>query len=150
MLKIKSILFILLMSLVFTSCDTTFDGYRYSIESVRNSEPFYDEYDYIFTAERENFIVDFLVSGDFVRIIKIDSKEENGKLLYKIKNKSTFSISESLDNSQAQGDDAWTKTGNFPFQVEYMIVPKSIDGLQEGFNFIYNNTECILLYRIVE
>lgn len=149
-MKIKCISLILLLSLVFASCSTTFDGYSYSIESVRNSESCYEKYDYIFTAEQENFIADFLISGDSIRIIKIDRKEKNDKVLYKIKNKSTFTISESLNNSKVQGDDAWIKTGNYPFQVEWMIATENTDGLQDGFKFIYNDTECVLLYRIVE
>lgn len=149
-MKIKFTLFALLCSLVFTSCNTTFDGYSYSIVNTRNGESFYDEYDYIFTVDQEDRIVDFLIQGDYMRIIKIDCQEKNRKKLYKIKNKSTFSISESLTYSQFHMDDTWIKTNNFPFQVEWMIVPKNSDSLQEGFCFIYNDIECILLYRIVE
>lgn len=147
------IVLVLLLSLIFTSC-TTIDGYSYSIEDARNSQSFYakfyDDYDYIFTAEQENRIVDFLICGDYVRIIKIDCKENNGKRLYKIKGASTSSISESLSHSESQREEAWTKTSNFLFQVEWMIVTKNTDSLQEGFDFTYNGKECVLLYRIIE
>ena len=149
-MKIKFILFVLLCSLFFASCSTTFDGYNYNIEHARNSESFYNKYDYIFTVEQDDCIVDFLINGDYVRIIKIDCKENNGKQLYKIKSKYTSSINESLSYSETHGDNAWIKTSNFPFQVEWMIVTKNIDDLQEGFDFTYNDIECVLLYRIIE
>lgn len=149
-MKIKYMLFVLLLLLVFTSCGTTFDGYSFSIEDARKSESFYNEYDYIFTVEQENRIVDFLIYDDYVRVIKIDCKEKKNKKLYEIKNKSTFLISESLLCSEVQREDAWTKTSNFPFQVEWMILPKTTESLQEGFCFIYNDIECMLLYRIFE
>ena len=149
-MKIRFILFVLLCLLVFTSCSTTFDGYNYNIEDARNSDSLYDKYDYIFTVEQDDRIVDFLINGDYVRVIKIDCKENNGKQLYKIKNKSTFLINESLAYSETHGDNAWVKTDNFPFQVEWMIVTKNVGNLQDGFDFIYNDIDCVLLYRIIE
>ncbi len=140
----------MMLMFVFSSCSTTFDGYSYSIEDARNSESFYDEYDYIFTIEQDDRVVDFLVHGDYLRILKFDCKEKNGNMLYQIKSKSTFSISESLAHSETQGENVWLKTSNFPFQVEWRIVTQDVDLLQEGFDFTYNDIKCVLLCRIIE
>ena len=71
-------------------------------------------------------------------------------MLYQIKSKSTFSISETLAYSESKSENVWIKTSNFPVQVEWSIVAKDSDVLQEGFEFVYNGIEYVLLYRIVE
>lgn len=149
-MKIKCILLILLLSLICTSCGALFYGYSYSIEDARKKEPLYDEYDYLFTIEQENLVVDFLICGEYIRVLKFDCKYEYGHKLYKIKSSSTFLISENLTYSEDPEENAWNKTGNWPFQVEWMITTKNIDSEHENFKFMYNDIECALLYRIIE
>ena len=148
----KNLSFILLLNLILllilTSCSTTFDGYSYNIDDARNHESsYYDEYDHIFTAENDGYLIDFLVCGEQLHIIKFDIKEQGNTTLYKIKNRSIFSINEALAYSKSENSEDWTKTGNLPFQVEWSIVEKNIE-TPKGFEFTYNNTECVLLYRI--
>ena len=149
-MKKRNYVLIILLLFVFTSCNTTFDGYSYNIQDARSEESFFDEYDYIFTIEQEKNVIDFLIQGDYLRIIKFDCKERNGNMLYQIKSKATFSISETLAYSESKSENVWIKTSNFPFQVEWSIVAKDADVLQEGFEFVYNGIEYVLLYRIVE
>ena len=149
-MKTKFLAFAILFSLVFTSCSTTFDGYYYSVENAKNSESFYNQYDYIFTIEKENQIIDFIIDGNYMRIIKIECKEGKDSLLYKIRNKSTFLINEILAYSDTYEEQVWIKTGNYPFQVEWSVSYKTTEKNEEGFDFTYNGMECVLLYRIVE
>ena len=121
----KKILFLLLLILslifVFTSCSTTFDGYSYNIDDARKNESsFYEDYDYFFPTESNGDFIDFLICGKQLRIVKFDTKEQNKNTLYQIKSKATFLIDEALL------DDTWTKTGAFPFQVEWQAVCTSV------------------------
>lgn len=149
-IKIKCILLILLLSLICTSCGSLFYGYSYSIEGARKKESFYDEYDYIFTIEQETRAVDFLICGEYIRILKFDCKYEYDRKVYNIKSRSTFFIKENLTYDEEPGEDTWGKSGNWPFQVEWIITTKNIDDAQGYFNFIYNDIECILSYRIID
>ena len=146
----KKVIFILssiILILSLTSCKTTFDGYSYNIDDARKQEAsYYEKYDYIFTVEDDGFFVDFLICGRQLRIVKFDTKKQSNTTLYQIKSKSTFLIAEALSCSEAE--DAWTKTGNFPFQVEWLITEKDIES-GKGFEFTYNNTECLLQYSIL-
>ena len=148
----KKVLSVLLLStlliLVFTSCKTTFDGYSYNIDDARKQEAsYYEEYDYIFSIEDDGNYVDFLVCGAQLRIVKFDTKEQSNTTLYKIKSKATFLIDEALASTDSET--AWTKTGNFTFPMEWRIIEKDIDSV-EGFEFTYNNTICLLQYRIYQ
>jgi len=144
------LLLTLILMFVFASCSTTFDGYSYSLDDARKNETsYYDEYDYIFKVEQNGYFVDFLVCGDRLHIIKFDIKEKSNTTLYKIKSKSTFLIDESLPLSESENEFSWIKSGNFPFQVEWLIVEKNIE-TPEGFEFVYDNVACVLLYRINE
>ena len=136
----------ILLILTLTSCKTTFDGYSYSIDDARDQESsYYEEYDYIFSIEDDGNYVDFLVCGGQLRIVKFDTKEKNNTALYKITSKATFFIDEALASTNPET--AWTKTGNFPFQIEWRIIEKDIVS-EEGFEFTYNNTICLLQYRV--
>ena len=108
-MKGKCMLFILLLSFVCTSCGVNFYGYSYSIEDARKNESFYDEYDYLFTIEQENLAVDFLICGEYIRILKFDCKYEYGRKVYNIKNISTFFIAENIIYEEDPGEDAWNK-----------------------------------------
>ena len=142
----KKLIFLLLLILTITpmvsSCTTTFAGYSYNIDDARNNESsYYEDYDYFFPIESEGYFIDFLICNKQLHIVKFDTKEQNKNTLYKVKSKATFLIDEALL------DDAWTKTGAFPFQVEWRIIEKDIE-TTEGFEFIYNNTTYMLQYRI--
>ena len=144
--KMKKLIFLLLLILTITSmvssCTTTFDGYSYSIDDARKNESsFYEDYDYFFPTESNGDFIDFLICGKQLRIVKFDTKEQNKNTLYQIKSKATFLIDEALL------DDTWTKTGAFPFQVEWRIIEKDSE-TTEGLEFIYNNTTYMLQYRI--
>ena len=92
----------------------------------------------------DNYI-DFLVCGGQLRIVKFDTKEQSNTTLYKIKSKATFLIDEALASTDSET--AWTKTGNFPFQIEWRIIEKDSE-TTEGLEFIYNNTTYMLQYRV--
>ena len=144
--KMKKFLFVLSLTLtvtlLFVSCSTTFDGYSYNIDDARKNESsFYEDYDYFFPTESEGYFIDFLICGKQLRIVKFDTKEQNKTTLYQIKSKATFLIDEALL------DDTWTKTGSFPFQVEWRIIEKDSE-TTEGLEFIYNNTTYMLQYRV--
>ena len=146
----KKILSMLLLStlliVVLTSCKTTFDGYSYSIDDARDQESsYYEKYDCIFSVEDDGICVDFLIHGGQLRIVKFDTKEKGNTTLYKITSKATFLINEAL--AFTDPETAWTKTGNLPFQIEWRIIEKDIDS-EEGFEFTYNNTICLLQYRV--
>ena len=145
--KMKKFLFVLSLTLtvtlLFVSCSTTFDGYSYSIDDARKNESsFYEDYDYFFPTESNGDFIDFLICGKQLRIVKFDTKEQNKNTLYQIKSTATFLIDEALL------DDTWTKTGAFPFQVEWRIIEKDSE-TTEGFEFTYNDTKYTLQYRFV-
>ena len=133
---------ILSLTFIFSACSTTFDGYSYNLDDARKNESsIYEEYDYFFAAEGEGYYIDFLIRGKQLSIVKFDTKEQNKTTLYKIKSKATFSIDEALV------DNTWTKSGAFPFQVEWRIIEKDTEEA-EGFEFVYNNITYMLQYRI--
>ena len=69
---------ILIVTLLFASCTTTFDGYSYSIDDARKNEAsFYEDYDYFFPTESDGYFIDFLICGKQLRIVKFDTKEQN-------------------------------------------------------------------------
>ena len=149
----KKILCILCLLLIFSSCSKTFDGYSYSLEDERKSEKVYNSYDYFFTAEQDNVIVDFLIRDGLLHIVKIDCKEQGSKTVYKVKSTASYSVVEALAYFEKTGKVHWVQTGKFPAQVEWTIVTENVPDAQqadEGFEFFYNDTLCILYYRILK
>ncbi len=154
MRKILCILISALLILVFCSCSVTFDGYSYTLNHARTSEKkYYGEYDYLFTAEKENTIVDFLINGDYLHIIKIDIRGSGSTAQYKVKSTASYLISNSLYNSETLDGYYWIQTGKYPIQVEWLVVTKKFNESHykyDGFEFIYKDTECLLCYRIIQ
>lgn len=153
-MKRKSLLLVvLLLIFAFSSCGKTFDGYSYTIDDARKSQKCYETYDYIFTAEQSNTVVDFLISDGILYIAKIDVRDSNSNAQYKVISVASYSIDESLYDSEVRGEYYWVQTGKTPIQVEWLVVNKEFNDAHEkynGFNFVYKEKECVLCYKIVE
>ena len=137
----------------FSSCGKTFDGYSYSIDDARGGEKCYEAYDCIFTAEQNNTVVDFLINKNVLYVVKIDAKDGGSNAKYKVSSVASYSIDESLYDSEVRGEYYWVQTGKTPIQVEWLVVNKEFNDAHEkynGFDFIYKEKECVLCYKIIE
>ncbi len=153
-MKRKSLLLVvILLIFAFSSCGKTFDGYSYTIDDARGGEKCYETYDYIFTAEQSNTVVDFLVNKNVLYVVKIDVKESGSNAKYKVSSVASYSIDESLYDSEVRGEYYWIQTGKTPIQVEWLVVNKEFNDAHEkynGFDFVYKEKECVLCYKIIE
>ena len=134
----------------FFACSRTIDGYFYELDDARNEEQkYYEQYDYLFTAEEEGIIIDFIIDGDQLHIVKIEITERDSNRLYWARSISTSFIHNSEKNTEYE----WNTTSNFVKQVEWLIVSKEFNESHnnyQGFNFVYNDKQCVLCYRISE
>lgn len=144
---------VLLLTVALCACNTTFDGYYYNLDDVRKVEKSYANCDYLFTVEHDDQIVDFIIKGETVSIIKIHCRGEAPHTQYRAKSTVTFPIEESLYDSQVRNKYYWNKSGNYPIQVEWLIVSKEFNDSRDkfmGFEFEYKDVLCCLCYRIGE
>ena len=134
----------------FFACSRTIDGYFYELDDARNEEQkYYEQYDYLFTAEEEGIIIDFIIDGDQLHIVIIEITERDSNRLYWARSISTSFIHNSEKNTEYE----WNTTSNFVKQVEWLIVSKEFNESHnnyQGFNFVYNDKQCVLCYRISE
>ena len=150
MKKILISLIVVTLIICLCACNKTFDGYYYNLEDARNEEQkYYEQYDYLFTAEEEGIIIDFIIDGDQLHIVKIEITERNSNRLYWARSISTSFIHNSEKNTEYE----WNTTSNFVKQVEWLIVSKEFNESHnnyQGFNIVYNDKQCVLCYRISE
>ena len=153
MRKYVALFSILILALLLSGCNVTFDGYYYNLDDARAAEKIYSEYDNIFTAKYEDKIVDFVICGDIMRISKIDCRGEGEKTQYNIKSTSSYIIAEHIAEFNSDNDYHWTMTGNFCVQVEFAIVTKEFNASRDNyecFEFVYEDTTYCLCYKIYE
>jgi hypothetical protein len=150
MKKLLISLIVVTLIICLCACNKTFDGYCYNLEDARNEEQkYYEQYDYLFTAEEEGIIIDFIIDGDQLHIVKIEITERDSNRLYWARSISTSFIHNSEKNTEYE----WNTTSNFVKQVEWLIVSKEFNQSHnnyQGFNFVYNDKQCVLCYRISE
>ena len=129
----------------------TFDGYSYSLEDARAEETAYQKYDYLFTAQEENVVIDFIVDGDVICIVQIHYRGEPPKTQYKVRSVTKMLISQNLYYSQTQDAYEWSTTGKYLIPVEWSAVSREFDDSHDKlgkFEFVYNDEPCRLCYRI--
>ncbi len=127
----------------------TFDGYRYSLEKEREASGYYNDYDYLFTVPKDDYIVDLIIDGDNYKIITIYIRGKKNKQ-YNVKFCSTGSITASLYNSNKLDEYYWIEHGNKPFKKSVLIVSKAYNDSHDklnGFEFEYRGEPHILCYK---
>lgn len=143
----------LILTLLFSSCNVTFDGYYYHIDEARADEKIYLQYDYMFTTEREDKIVDFVINDGKLQISKIVCRNSGGKTQYKAKAISAFIMDEHIASFNSNNGYHWSKTSNIPYQVEFCIVTKAFKDSHnefECFEFEYDGIDYCLCYKFSE
>lgn len=150
---LAGLILICAIAICLSACTQTFDGYMYSLDSAREQEANYREYDFLFTAEQENVVVDFLITGNELRIVKIVSRESilSNKKQFRIVATSVFNIDESIYESESNNKYYWISSGNKPIQVEWLVVSKHFNDSHEnisGCEFTYMGEDFYLCYKI--
>ncbi|MBE6681867.1 MAG: hypothetical protein E7600_06260 [Ruminococcaceae bacterium] len=134
---------------LFCSCGVTFDGYRSNLDEERKASGYYDEYNYLFTVQKDDYIVDFVVYDEHYSIITIYTRGENNKQ-YNVRSCSTGSISASLYYTNELDKYYWVEHWNMPFKKSILIVSKSYNDSHEklnGFEFEYRGEPHLLCYK---
>ncbi len=142
------VLSLILALAMFASCAITLDGYSRDVEHARKAEDVYKSYDYIFSAEHDNGVVDFLIDGESLSIVKIIRTERNGKELYKVKCASTFQLDGLVGGAGASEVSYWEKTWDSIIEVEFAVIRNDGTARENSFSFKYNGNDYLLLYRM--
>ena len=151
MKKIKSIGLLFIISLIFSGCATTFDGYYYDLEKARGSKnSFYNQYDKLFTVEYAGGMIDFIIQNDSLHIVQILTRNDNTQ--FYVKAHTTYHISECLNGSKSKNQYDWlSSTALEPQQYRWCIVEKSYNEQNfniEAFEFAYQDTIVHLCYEM--
>lgn len=152
MKKVKFFGLLFVISLIFSGCATTFDGYYYDLEKARCSEnDIYNQYDQLFTVKYVGGMIDFVIQDDSVHIVQILVRNDNTQ--FYVKARSTYLISECLKGSKYKNQYDWlNSTALEPQQYRWCIVEKSYNEQNlniEAFEFVYQNTFVHLCYEMI-
>ena len=144
-----AILFV--VSVIFSGCATTFDGYYYDLEKARCSESdIYNQYDQLFTVEYAVGMIDFVIQDDSLHIVQILARNDNTQ--FYVKAHSTYRVSECLHGSKSKNQYDWLcSTALEPQQYRWCIVEKSYNEQNlniEAFEFAYQDTIVHLCYEM--
>lgn len=152
MKKIKFFALLFVISIIFSGCATTFDGYYYDLEKARFSEnDIYNQYDQLFTIEYAGGMIDCVVQDDSLHIVQILTR--NGNTQFYVKTRTTYRISECLSGSKSKNQYDWLhSTALEPQQFHWCLVEKSYNEQNlniEAFEFSYQDTLVHLCYEMI-
>ena len=84
MKKINFFVLLFVISVIFSGCTTTFDGYYYDLEKARCSEDdIYNQYNQLFTVECAGGMIDFVIQNDSLHIVQILARNNNTQFYVK-------------------------------------------------------------------
>lgn len=152
----KFLISVIIVTLIicFCSCNKTFDGYYYNLEDARNEEQkYYEQYDYLFTAEEEDILVDFIIDGEQINIISFRTRERNDKIQYRLTDIHSTILSYNINSFKDENQYVWEKEGLWENLLEWSVVTEEFNKSHnnyKGFSFSYNENEFFLCYRISE
>ena len=152
MKKIKFFGLLFVISVIFSGCATTFDGYYYDLEKARCSEnEIYNQYDQLFTVEYAGGMIDFVIQDDSLHMVHILARNDNTQ--FYVKAHITYRVSECLNSSKSKNQYEWLcSTALEPQQYRWCIVEKSYNEQNlniEAFEFAYQDTFVHLCYEMI-
>lgn len=139
-----------LFIIILNAC-STFNGYYYDLNKVREESKIYKNSDFTFTKETNNLIIDSVIKDNALYIIEIVIKNTDNKLKYKIKHTSSFSIEESIAQFSKSPEYIWNKSSELsPAEYSWCIVSKDFNDKHNcylSYEFIYASNTYNLIYR---
>ena len=154
MKKILISLIVVTLIICLCACNKTFDGYYYNLEDARNEEQkYYEQYDYLFTAEEEGIVVDFIIDGEQINIISFRTREHTDNTQYRLTHIHSTVLSYNINSFKDENQYVWEKEGLWENLLEWSIVTEAFNKSHDnykGFRFSYNENEFYLCYRISE
>ena len=153
MKKIKFFGLLFVISIIFSGCATTFDGYYYDLEKARYSENhIYSKYDQLFTVDYAGGMIDFVIQDNSLHIVHILARNDNTQ--FYVKAHATYRVSVYLNISKSKNQYNWVySTALAPKQYRWCIVEKSYNEQNlniEAFEFAYQDTFVHLCYVIMD
>lgn len=152
MKKINFFILLFVISLIFSGCATTFDGYYYDLEKARSSEnDIYSQYNQLFTVEYSGGMIDFVIKDDSLHIVQILTRNDNTQFC--VKSHITYRVSECLSGSKSKNQYDWLySTALESQQYRWCIVEKSFNEQNlniKAFEFAYQDTLLHLCYEVI-
>lgn len=152
MKKINFFVLLFVISVIFSGCTTTFDGYYYDLEKARCSEDdIYNQYNQLFTVECAGGMIDFVIQNDSLHIVQILARNNNTQ--FYVKAHTTYRVSECLNASKSKNQYDWLySTALEPQQYRWCIVEKSYNEQNlnvKAFEFAYQDTFLHLCYEMI-
>lgn len=152
MKKIKFFCLLFVITVVFSGCATTFDGYYYDLEKARCSENnIYDQYDQLFTVKYAGGMIDFVIQDNSLHIVQILTRNDDTQ--FYVKAHTTYRVSECLNSSKSKNQYDWLYSTTLePKQYRWCIVEKLYNEQNlniEAFEFTYQDTSVHLCYEMI-
>lgn len=151
MKKIAALFVMMVLCLTTVSCKTI-DGYHYDLDDARSESKLYNNYDYIFTKEQENAVIDFIIKGDELHIVQLKAVKRFSKPRYRVRDTSSYIIQQSISRCENADDYYWTNSTKLTVvNFDWCIVTKDFNITHSNypsFEFQYGGVEYNLCYII--
>lgn len=151
MKKIAALFVMMVLCLTTASCKTI-DGYHYDLDDARSESKLYNDYDYIFTKEQENAVIDFIIKGDELHIVQLKAVKRFSKPRYRVRDTSSYIIQQSISRCENADDYYWTNSTKLTVvNFDWCIVTKDFNITHSNypsFEFQYGGVEYNLCYII--
>ncbi len=151
MKKIAALFVMMVLCLTTASCKTI-DGYHYDLDDARSESKLYNNYDYIFTKEQENAVIDFIIKGDELHIVQLKAVKRFSKPRYRVRDTSSYIIQQSISRCENADDYYWTNSTKLTVvNFDWCIVTKDFNITHSNypsFEFQYGGVEYSLCYVI--
>ena len=112
----------------------------------------WDNYDYIFTKEQENAVIDFIIKGDELHIVQLKAVKRFSKPRYRVRDTSSYIIQQSISRCENADDYYWTNSTKLTVvNFDWCIVTKDFNITHSNypsFEFQYGGVEYNLCYII--
>ena len=151
MKKVVTLFILIILCLTTVSCKTI-DGYHYDLDDARSESKLYNDYDYIFTKEQENAVIDFIIKGDELHIVQLKAVKRFSKPRYRVRDTSSYIIQQSISRCKKADDYYWTNSTKLTVvNFDWCIVTKNFNITHSNypsFEFQYGGVEYSLCYVI--
>lgn len=143
------------VSLLFmlSSCITS-DCYYSNLDDARNEKEQYKDYDYLFTVETEDAIIDFIIQDNILYIVGIDVIYQNNSPKYYAKEVSSRFIDDYIYEFNQKNKYNWNYSSKLTIkEYRWCIVSEYFNNSNDNlvsFDFYYNNELYSLCYDLID
>lgn len=149
MKKINFCILVIIITMGLFSCkisDTTLDY-------IRDTNEFYDGYDYLFTLEENDVIFDFVIVNNRLTFVVIKSNSISLKQNCKIISTVSYAIEEKIFLFSDNKEYNWSYSSNLiPYKYKWCIVEDEFNTLNkkiDHFDFTYNEVKYNLCFQFI-